>query len=329
MSRAFDSAFNIIKASHFQATYGPEFFLKAIGGPEVEAMRSYVQMNESHPHPEVQQSVEDVYEHLTALASGQETPKPRMFSMQELSEMRQSGGPMSTEDPQGTVDARATPMQKAFRALLDAHFLRKNVVGMQDGIEYSQPPSISSMAQRPQIPETMMQTMQTQAPGMFGRFKQPVTRTAQIPTGQMSLGGPRTMNVQQNAQNPLEGFGAGVQNALSSGMGEMMSPPGAEVTRMPHPSPFGDGYGRDYGGNEFMPGTSFAVQGYQNVNGELVPPPHPYEGARGWHSHQNRLRYDEKMSKPVGDESKYAGTMDNTQQMAQAGDQFNRQTRQF
>ena len=305
MSRAFDSAFDIIKASHFQATYGPEFLLKAIGGPEVGAMRSYVQMNKQHPHPDVQESVEEVYNHLTALVSGRETPKPRMFDMHELAEMREAkAGPMSTANPEGTVAPQApTPMQKAFRALLDAHFLRKNVMGTQDGIQYSLPPSVASMAQRPQVPEM-------QGGGFFRRPR---------PTGQTVLGGPTTMNVQPNAPNPMAGFGTGMDNAMSGGMGEMMPPPGAQIERMPHPSPF---HGSTLG-------PSFARQGYRNVGGELVPPTNPYKGTPGLNAYRFYNDWNTKMGQPVGDESSYAGEISSNQSQAQAGDQFNRQTRKF
>ena len=115
--------------------------VKAIGGPEVERMRNYVLQHERHPHPEVQQSVEDVYQHLTALASGRMTPKPKMMDAQQLDEMRaqaqmpRPGEPMQSVpasiDPSmrqtmmGDDDEKgATPMQKAMRALVDSHFAK-------------------------------------------------------------------------------------------------------------------------------------------------------------------------------------------------------------
>ena len=137
MAGAFDEAFNLLKMNHFTATYGPQFVLdavvKAIGGPEVERMRNYVLMHGNHPHPEVQQNVEDVYQHLTALASGRMTPKPKMMDAQQLAEMQaqvhmpQQGEPMqsvpaSVESDKRQMPQDGTPMQKAMRVLIDAHF---------------------------------------------------------------------------------------------------------------------------------------------------------------------------------------------------------------
>ena len=111
------------------------------------------------------------------------------------------------------------------------------------------PPAVASMAQRPQVPETMNQTMQTPAPGMFGRFKQPVTNTAQIPTGQMSLGerppAPPQPQPQANGMPPMPpmpSYGEGpVQPNAPHPMGGPLSvgqAPGAQVTRMPRPGPY-------------------------------------------------------------------------------------------
>ena len=170
MAGAFDEAFNLLKMSHFTATYGPQFVLdtvvKAIGGPEVERMRNYVLQHERHPHPEVQQSVEDVYQHLTALSSGRMTPKPKMMDAQQLAEMRaqthmpQPGEPMQSvpasvdprmrQTPQGDDDEKgATPMQKAMRVLVNSHFAkalpeqqmfvertRRDIAGGADDAEY-------------------------------------------------------------------------------------------------------------------------------------------------------------------------------------------------
>ena len=150
------------------------------------------------------------------------------------------------------------------------------------------PPSIASMAQRPQVPEMMTQTMDvpTQAPGMFGRFKAPVMQqhTTEIPTGHTVTGGPQTMDVQQNPENPMAGIG---------GMGQMMPPPGAAVERMPRPSPFKS--------LDYPPKQSFAGQGYTVSDaGEFVRPKNPYEGER------LRQNFEEKLKLPVG-ESRYAG----------------------
>ena len=117
---------------------------------------------------------------------------------------------------------------------------KENVIGMQDGTQYTMPPAIASMAQRPQQPEMMTQQMevQQQQPGFFGRFKQPTTemRTTQVPTGANVVGrrpgyfanvnaGP----IQTNSPHPLGAIAADPA-------------PGAQVTRMPRPGPFPEGY---------------------------------------------------------------------------------------
>lgn len=164
MAGAFNEAFDLLKMNHFTATYGPQFVLdtvvKAIGGPEVERMRNYVLQHERHPHPEVQQSVEDVYQHLTALASGRMTPKPKMMDAQQLAEMRaqahmpQPGEPMqsvpaSVDPSMRQMPQDGTPMQKAMRVLVDSHFAkalpeqqmfvertRRDIAGGADDEEY-------------------------------------------------------------------------------------------------------------------------------------------------------------------------------------------------
>lgn len=164
MAGAFDEAFNLLKMNHFTTTYGPQFVLdavvKAIGGPEVERMRNYVLMHGNHPHPEVRQSVEDVYQHLTALASGRMTPKPKMMDAQQLAEMQaqvhmpQQGEPMqsvpaSVESDKRQMPQDGTPMQKAMRVLVNSHFAkalpeqqmfvertRRDIAGGADDEEY-------------------------------------------------------------------------------------------------------------------------------------------------------------------------------------------------
>lgn len=218
---------------------------KAEDAIALQQMRQFVLDNENSPDPAMRQAAEDMYQKLTQMMSQRRgvTPTPRpegpVGEGAEMTEMSQPAMP-----PQH-------PMKKAW------DFLKMdNVIGTLDGQEYKMPPVIQSMMQRPQTPETMTQTMESPAPGMLGRFKKPITQTAQIPTGQMTLG-----------QRPMEQFDvSGMANSMSpvpqgfpsskyqvreqapatenlpSEFGFHGLPPGAEVTRMPRPGPYG-GYG--------------------------------------------------------------------------------------
>ena len=107
----------------------------------------------------------------------------------------------------------------------------------------------------------------------------------------------------------MAGFGAGHPDVGATGLGgQMMSPPGAAVERMPRPSPF-DGY---------APSESFAGQGYTVSDaGEFVPPENPFESKR------YRRQFQEQLDKPVGQDA-YAGDHEANSQVAQMGarDQF-------
>ena len=281
---AFSDAFFILKNEHrFDLLIDSVLRKgKAEDAIALQQMRQFVLDNENSPDPAMRQAAEDMYQKLTQMMSQRRgvtpTPKPEgpVGEGAEMTEMSQPAMP-----PQH-------PMKKAWDSL------KKNVIGIQETgsrnipIQYTMPPSIASMAQRPQVPEMMTQTMDvpTQAPGMFGRFKAPVMQqhTTEIPTGHTVTGGPQTMDVQQNPENPMAGIG---------GMGQMMPPPGAAVERMPRPSPFKS--------LDYPPRQSFAGQGYTVSDaGEFVRPKNPYEGER------LRQNFEEKLKLPVG-ESRYAG----------------------
>tara|TARA_R100001440_G_scaffold9760_1_gene18168 strand:+ start:2965 stop:3849 length:885 start_codon:yes stop_codon:yes gene_type:complete len=213
---AFDEAFTLLKVEHaFDLMEGHLLQKgKMDEAMELQAMREFVNVNAESADPAKRQAAEEMLRQLTELMS-RRRPDPVQIPPSPVGE---GGIPTaSTEHP---------AVEKAF------DFLRKNVVGIQDGVEYKMPESIASMAQRPQVPEFMEQTMKipTRAPGMFGRFKPPVMRTRMedIPTGQLALGGPQTMNVQENPQLPF-------QSPL-----EQQLPAGAKVTRMPRPGPYAE-----------------------------------------------------------------------------------------
>jgi len=319
MSRAINSAFDVLKMQHFEQQYGYEFVLdvisKAVQDPRVEKMRMFVLQNMDSPDPQMRRQAEEIYQQLTQVMSGaggqisSATPLGVDPSAPPAPE-----GLMSTGNPKG--EARPI-MAKAFSAFLDAEFIRKNVIGTQETgprntpVQYSMPEPIESMSQRPLVPEMTTQT--TPAPGMFGRFKQPVT--TQVPTGNMVMGGPQTMNVQQNAENPMAGFGAGHEGATPAGLGgQMMPAPGSEVTRMPRPSPFEH--------PTSPPSRSFAGQGYTvDDAGNFVRPPNPYSGKFGLMTHAQNFETD--LRKPVG-EDRFAGNQRTNSAVAQMGaaDQF-------
>ncbi|MAN60639.1 MAG: hypothetical protein CMI60_01705 [Parvibaculum sp.] len=294
---AFNDAFYILK-NEYMFDIAHDNLLrkgKAEEAMELRSMRQFVLNNENSPDPAMRQQAEDMYQKLTQIMSAQSRTPP----------MQPPQGPVGEGATMGQMSqppmSQTSPLEKAWG------FLRKNVIGMQEAgsrntpIQYNMPPAVASMAQRPQVPETMSQTMETPAPGMFGRFKQPVTNTAQIPTGQMTTGGPATMNVQQNPENPMAGMG---------GMGQMMAAPGAAVERMPRPSPFASG--------DFTPNRSLAGQGYTvNDAGEFVRPENPYEGR------QLRQDFEDRLKKPIG-EDEYAGRRYGNTFTAQQGaaDQF-------
>ena len=204
MSRAFDSAFEIIKMNHLKATYGAVALFDSIlmKAKEDEILRKnledYMQMSMAELTALPPDEKEYAFNLIQAARAGvNPSPPPNPENL------------VSTEDPQGQATMPKKPMTKALDAFFNAEFIKKNVVGMQDGVQYAMPPSVASMSQRPQVPEMMTQTMDvpTQAPGMFGRFKAPVIQqhTTQIPTGNMVMGGPQTMNVQENPQSPWYG----------------------------------------------------------------------------------------------------------------------------
>ena len=297
---AFSDAFFILKNEHrFDLLIDSVLRKgKAEDAIALQQMRQFVLDNENSPDPAMRQAAEDMYQKLTQMMSQRRgvtpTPKPEgpVGEGAEMTEMSQPAMP-----PQH-------PMKKAWDSL------KKNVIGIQETgsrnipIQYTMPPSIASMAQRPQVPEMMTQTMDvpTQAPGMFGRFKAPVMQqhTTEIPTGHTVTGGPATMNVQQNPENPMAGVG---------NMGQMMPAPGAAVERMPRPSAFRF---------DSIPKESLAGQGYTvNEAGEYQRPKNTYEG-KGF-----RQMFEDRLARPLGALSVNVGSgLVNTAEQAQAGDQF-------
>jgi len=286
---AFDEAFTILKVEHaFDLMEGHLLQKgKMEDAMELQRMREFVNVNAESADPAKREAAQQMLQHLTEIMSNRR-PMPEGMPQMPVGE----GGVPS-------APAEHPAIGKAF------DFLKKNVIGMQataDGtpVQYNMPDPIASMAQRPQVPEMRQ--------GFFGRMK---------PTGQMNMGGPQTFVPQQNPENPMAGFGEGMEGATGAGIGEMMTPPGAAVERMPHPSPFPDNQ---------VPPKSFAGQGYSvNNSGELTK---PYQSMYN-DDYKYINTYDHV---PLGQEPQGAIVGDssaNTVADAQAGDQFNRQSRQF
>lgn len=294
---AFDEAFTLLKVEHAFDLMEGHFLQKGKmdEAMELQAMREFVNLNAESADPAKRQAAEEMLQQLTQLMS-RRRPDPVQLPPRPVGE---GGIPTaSTEHP---------AVEKAF------DFLKKNVVGIQEvgnrntPIQYSMPPPVASMAQRPLVPEMTTQT--SPASGMFSRFRRPVT--TQVPTGNMVMGGPQTMNVQENPQNPMAGFGAGHPDVGDTGLGgQMMSAPGAAVTREPRPSPFA---------THIPPPQSFAGQGYTvDEAGEFQRPKNPH--SRGSPSF---ARFEEQLQKPVG-EDEYAGNQRSNPKVIQQGaaDQF-------
>ena len=194
---AFSDAFFILKNEHRFDLLMDSVLQKgkAEDAIALQQMRQFVLENENSSDPAMRQAAEDMYQKLTQMMSQRRGVTPTLKPEGPVGE-----GAEMTEMSQPAMPPQH-PMMKAW------NFLKMdNVIGMAGGQEYKMPPVIQSMMQRPQTPEMMNQTMESRAPGMFGRFKQPVTQTAQIPTGQMALG-----------QRPMEQFDV-------SGMANSMSP---------------------------------------------------------------------------------------------------------
>ena len=194
---AFSDAFFILKNEHrFDLLIDSVLRKgKAEDAIALQQMRQFVLDNENSPDPAMRQAAEDMYQKLTQMMSQRRgvTPTPR------------PQGPVGEGAEMTDMSQPAMPPQHPMKKAWD--FLKMdNVIGMMGGQEYKMPPVIQSMMQRPQTPETIPQTMESPAPGMFGRFRKPITQTAQIPTGQMTLG-----------QRPMEQFDV-------SGMANSMSP---------------------------------------------------------------------------------------------------------
>jgi len=293
---AFSDAFYILKNEHFFDIAYNDLVEKGKAEEfiQLQQRRQFVLDNENSPDPAMRQAAEDEYQKLMQEMSARRGQQP----------MGGPEGPVGEGAAMGQMSqppmSQASPLEKAWG------FLKKNVVGHQDGQEYNMPDPISSMAQRQQVPETMTQTTQTPAPGMFGRFKQPVTNTAEIPTGQMSLG-QREGPVQPNAPHPMGGTNIG-------------QAPGAEVTRAPRPGPFkptsSDPMGHE--GPSFQ--TSLSGQGYYtNEQGEAVTD-NVYD-----RKNMSRMGNDD-FDLPVGQAPRWMSSQDTPD--GSYGDQFN-PNRQF
>ena len=234
---AFDDAFYILKNEYsFDLTHDSLLLKgKFEEANQLRGMRQFVLENENSADPAMRQAAEDMYQKLTQIMSAQSGTAP----------MQQPQGPVGEGANLNQMNAPPPqhPMMKAWANL------KKNVVGHQDGQEYNMPGPIASMSQREQIPETMTQTMESQAPGMMGRFKQPVQQTAQIPTGQNSLG-QRPATIQPNGDlvnpppPPMPGMPSGGgpvqenQSQLGSYFEQQNNAPGAQVNVAPRPGPF-------------------------------------------------------------------------------------------
>ena len=266
---AFSDAFYILKNEHFFDIAYNDLVEKGKAEEfiQLQQRRQFVLDNENSPDPAMRQAAEDEYQKLMREMSarrGQESMNAPSGPVGEGAAMGQMSQPPMSQ---------ASPLEKAWG------FLKKNVVGHQDGQEYNMPDPISSMAQRQQIPEMMTQTTQTPAPGMFGRFKQPVTNTAEIPTGQMSLGQrpPSALDEQGQPIYPVQnrqGEGAVQPNQPHpmGGPNSIGQAPGAQVTRAPRPGPFAP---NDYDDPMGHKGPAFqqslSGQGYYtNEQGEAV-----------------------------------------------------------
>ena len=217
---AFDDAFYILKNEYsFDLTHDSLLLKgKFEEANQLRGMRQFVLENENSADPAMRQAAEDMYQKLTQIMSAQSGTAP----------MQQPQGPVGEGANLNQMNAPPPqhPMMKAWTNL------KKNVISQQDGQQYSMPPAIASMAQRPQVPET--------APtGFLG---------GQRPTGDMTTGGPQTMNVQENQANMGTAF---EQQGHIPGM--------AQVTRAPHPSPFGN---REGGVNT---GKSVNPQDYEKM----------------------------------------------------------------
>ena len=265
MSRAINSAFDVLKMQHFEQQYGYEFVLdvisKAVQDPRVEKMRMFVLQNMDSPDPQLRRQAEEIYQQLTqVMSSGGGKISAASPLGVDPSQPPAPEGLMSTGNPQG--EARPI-MAKAFNAFLDAEHLRKNVIGIQETgqsgapVQYNMPPSIASLSQRPQTPERG---------GFFNRPTGEMTTGPRPPASQPMPPGMPPMPpgmagegpVQQSQENPMDGFG---------GVGQMMQPPGAQVTRTPRPSPFPVDATDQHAMGEFQERhPSFSGRGFEEGN---------------------------------------------------------------
>lgn len=132
MSRAFDSAFDIIKMNHFEREYGYEFILdsisKAVQDPRVEKMRMFVLQNMDSPDPQMRAQAERVYAQLTQIMSGAGGKISAATPLGvDPSPPPNPAGLMSTANPQGEAPMMSPkPMAKALDAFFDAEFIRKS-----------------------------------------------------------------------------------------------------------------------------------------------------------------------------------------------------------
>jgi len=245
---AFNDAFFLLKNEHsFDLTHDSLLLKgKFEEANQLRGMRQFVLENENSADPAMRQAAEDMYQRLTAIMSAQSGTAP----------MQPPEGPVgegaAAADMSQPPEPPQHPMMKAWMNL------KKNVIGMQDGQQFNMPPPIESMSQRQQIPETMTQTMESQAPGMMGRFKQPVQQTAQIPTGQNILGARPEGAVQEN------------QAQVGSSFEQQSNAPGANVSVAPRPGPFAPTENDPMGHTAYNQ-PSLSGQGYYtNAQGEDV-----------------------------------------------------------
>lgn len=120
MSRAFDTAFDIIKMNHLRANYGAALFDSIL----MKAMEDYVLRKNLEDYMDMSmeelialppEEKEHAFNLIQAARSGVDpSPPPN------------PAGLMSTKDPQGEAMMPKKPMAKALDAFFDAEFIRKS-----------------------------------------------------------------------------------------------------------------------------------------------------------------------------------------------------------
>ena len=120
MSRAFDSAFDIIKMNHLRANYGAALFdsilMKAMEDDVLRKnLEDYMNMSMAQLMALPSEEKEHALNLIQAARGGVDpSPPPN------------PAGLMSTKDPQGETIVPKKPMAKALDAFFDVEFMRKS-----------------------------------------------------------------------------------------------------------------------------------------------------------------------------------------------------------